>query len=60
VQVVEIGLGDVDPERPDLGVRAVNVSHAGLLSLWFRLIAERNILFCEYSRTDYSVQDVVC
>src|ERR687893_1809252 len=58
-QVVEFGLGDVDPERPDLGVRALNVTHAGLLSLWSRLIAERNTLFREYNRTDYSVQDVV-
>src|ERR687895_41385 len=56
-QVVEVGLGDVDPERPDLGVRAVNVTHAGLLALWSRLIAERNTLFREYNRTDYSVQD---
>ena len=60
VQVVKVGLGDVDPERPNLGVRALNVTHAGLLSLWSRLIADRNILFRNYNRTDYSVQDVIC
>src|SRR5918993_562601 len=60
VQVVEVGLGDVDPERPDLGVRVLNVSHAGLLSLWSCLIADRNILFRKYNRTDYSVQYVLC
>ena len=27
-QVVEVGLGDVDPERPDLGARAAGLTHA--------------------------------
>jgi hypothetical protein len=35
VQVVEVGLGDVDPERPDLGVRAVGLSHAAAPSSRF-------------------------
>jgi hypothetical protein len=35
VQVVEVGLGYVDPERPDLGVRAVGLSHAAAPSSRF-------------------------